>query len=414
MKETNIEWFGQIPDDWDKIKFFQLFEERSTKVSDKDYMPLSVCKAGIVPQLDSAVKTDNGDNRKLVLKGDYVFNTRSDRKGSSGMSSYDGSVSVISLVLKPRRDINRQYFHYLLRSHSFIEEFYRLGHGLVADLWTTRFEDIKNEFLPFPELKKQQKIADFLDDRCSQIDTFVEKKTKEIELLEELKKSVITEAVLGRLDKNRKLKDSGVQWLGMIPEDWDVKRIKYLFQIRDERSYESLEDVNLISVYSDKGVLQRADLECATGNKATNADGYKKVYYDDVVVNIMLCWMGAIGVSEYEGVTSPAYDVYKARDNKLVYGKYINYLFRTKQFGDECYLRGRGILITRWRVYSDQFSDIKIPLPTYDEQVRIGDYIHQKSTEINTMISNIQKEIDSITDLRKRLICDAVTGKLAV
>lgn len=405
MKETNIEWFGQLPDDWDKIKFFQLFEERSTKVSDKDYMPLSVCKAGIVPQLDSAVKTDNGDNRKLVLKGDYVFNTRSDRKGSSGMSSYDGSVSVISLVLKPRRDINKQYFHYLLRSHSFIEEFYRLGHGLVADLWTTRFEDIKNEFLPFPELKKQQKIADFLDDRCSQIDTFVEKKTKEIELLEELKKSVITEAVLGRLDKNRKLKDSGVQWLGMIPEDWETRKF---FQIYEERSTKvSDKDYKPLSVCK-AGIVPQLD----SAVKTDNGDNRKLVLSGDYVFNTRSDRKGSSGFSSLDGSVSVISLVLKPRRN--IYGMYYHYLLRSNSFVEEFYRIGHGLVSDLWTTRYEDIKNSFIPIPDIEEQKSIANFLDKKCSEIDTMISNIQKEIDSIKDLRKRLICDAVTGKLAV
>jgi len=203
-----------------------------------------------------------------------------------------------------------------------------------------------------------------------------------------------------------------ISWLGQIPENWLKRRIKYIFQLRDERSYEALESVNLISVYTDKGVLQRADLECATGNKATNADGYKIVYKNDVVVNIMLCWMGAIGISDYEGVTSPAYDVYKIRPEVSINPKFYNYLFRTSMFSNECYRRGKGIMAMRWRVYSDQFTDITIPVPPKGTQDAVVKYLDEHCAQIDAFIEKKTKQIDLLEELKKSVITEAVLGRL--
>ncbi len=143
------------PSGWVLYRLGQLFAERREKVSDKDFKPLSVTMNGIVPQLDSAAKSDDGDNRKLVRAGDYVINSRSDRKGSGGVSPLDGSVSLISIVLEPLR-IHPPFAHHLLRSPAFQEEFYRWGHGIVADLWTTRYSDMKNIRLYLPDLATQK------------------------------------------------------------------------------------------------------------------------------------------------------------------------------------------------------------------------------------------------------------------
>ena len=132
----------------------------------------------------------------------------------------------------------------------------------------------------------------------------------------------------------RDMKDSGTEWLGEIPNHWTIQRIKNLFELRNERNYEALEDVNLISLYTDKGVVQHSDLTETTGNKAVTADGYKIVKENDIVVNIILCWMVAVGRSAYNGVTSPAYDVYKPLGDTN--SKYYHYLFRTSQFNGEC------------------------------------------------------------------------------
>ena len=126
-------WLDELPSHWQCTKIGALFSERKSKVSDKDYAPLSVARIGVVPQLATAVKTDAGDNRKLVCAGDFVINSRSDRKGSCGVAKLDGSVSLINIVLTPRNGLSERYVHYLLRSQPFSEEYYRNGRGIVAD-----------------------------------------------------------------------------------------------------------------------------------------------------------------------------------------------------------------------------------------------------------------------------------------
>lgn len=199
MKDSSIAWIGQIPEHWEVNKIRSHFKERRTKVSDKDYPALSVAREGIVPQLDTAVKTDNGDNRKLVLKNDFVVNSRSDRKGSCGVSDYDGSVSLISIVLEPH-DINPQYVHYLFRSNNYVEEFYRNGRGIVADLWTTRYSEMRNIFIPIPPVSEQKDIVSAINSLNNKIDTLVSELTTQIDHLKELKQRVISDAVTGKID----------------------------------------------------------------------------------------------------------------------------------------------------------------------------------------------------------------------
>ena len=148
-QDSGVEWLGEVPSKWTLTRLGSYFNERKTKVSDKDYLPLSVTKNGIVPQLESAAKSNDGDNRKLVRKGDFVINSRSDRKGSSGIAPMDGSVSLINIVIKPSF-IFPAFCNYLLKSHAFVEENYRIGHGIVADLWTTRYDEMKNIKIALP------------------------------------------------------------------------------------------------------------------------------------------------------------------------------------------------------------------------------------------------------------------------
>lgn len=205
----------------------------------------------------------------------------------------------------------------------------------------------------------------------------------------------------------REMKDSGVEWLGKIPNHWMIRRIKNLFELRNEKNYEALEDVNLISLYTDKGVVQHSDLTETTGNKAVTAEGYKIVKEDDIVVNIILCWMGSVGRSAYNGVTSPAYDVYKPLHDTN--SKYYHYLFRTSQFNGECYRYGRGIMLMRWRTYSTEFRAISVPLPPEDEQKRIVNFLDKKIDDVDRLIGNVQKQIEKLKDYKQSLITEVVT-----
>lgn len=207
-----------------------------------------------------------------------------------------------------------------------------------------------------------------------------------------------------------RMKDSGHEWLGLIPSHWSCDRIKNHFTLRNERNYDALEDVNLISLYTDKGVVQHQDLEKTTGNKAVTADGYKKVYKGDIVVNIILCWMGAVGRSEYDGVTSPAYDIYMPAES--INSKYYHYLFRTNNFNGECYRYGRGIMLMRWRTYSQEFSSISIPVPPLEEQDRIVSLLDEKCGQVDQLIRNVEAQIEKLKAYKLAIITEAVSKGL--
>ena len=198
MKDSGIAWIGVIPNHWNVGRIGGLYELRNQKVSDKDYMPLSVTMKGILPQLETAAKTNDGDNRKLVRKGDFAINSRSDRRGSCGISDYDGSVSLINTILKPRNKMNARYYNWLFHTSLFADEFYKWGHGIVDDLWTTNWSEMKRISIPLPPLAEQQEIADYLDNKCAEIEQIIADKKSQIGTLEEYKKSLIYEYVTGK------------------------------------------------------------------------------------------------------------------------------------------------------------------------------------------------------------------------
>ena len=198
MKDSGIEWIGEIPKHWEITKIGMLYNLRITKVSDIDYAPLSVTKMGVLPQLETVAKTNAHDDRKLVKKGDFVINSRSDRRGSCGISDYDGSVSLINIVLEPKNNMSLGYYSWLFRTVQFTDEFYKNGHGIVDDLWTTGWQDMKRIILPVPHYSEQQQIADYLDSKCSEIDILIADKKRQLDILADYKKSLIYEYVTGK------------------------------------------------------------------------------------------------------------------------------------------------------------------------------------------------------------------------
>lgn len=198
MKDSGIEWVGEIPEHWTFARIGGLYGLRVEKVSDNDFEPLSVTKLGVVPQLETAAKTNAHDDRKLVRKGDFVINSRSDRRGSCGISNYDGSVSLINTVLYPLADTNPQYYNWLFHTTEFADEFYRWGHGIVDDLWTTGWQDMKNIVIISPPMDEQKAIADYLDAKCAEIDGIISQKREQISTIEEYKKSLVFEYVTGK------------------------------------------------------------------------------------------------------------------------------------------------------------------------------------------------------------------------
>ena len=198
LKNSGIEWAKHIPEHWEVSRIANVYKLRNQKVSDKDFEPLSVTMKGIFPQLENVAKSDAHDDRKLVRKGDFAINSRSDRRGSCGISDRDGSVSLINLVLQPLTNMNPNYYNWLFHTESFADEFYKWGHGIVNDLWTTNWQDMKRILIPQPPIQEQREMAEYLDKKCKEIDSILEDKNKQLETLESYKKSIIYEYVTGK------------------------------------------------------------------------------------------------------------------------------------------------------------------------------------------------------------------------
>ena len=411
MRDSGIEWVGAIPQDWQLSKIGSLYTQRNEKVSDKDYQPLSVTMQGILPQLATAAKTDDGDNRKLVRVGDFAINSRSDRRGSCGISPLDGSVSLINIILTPRTAMHPGYYNWLFHTTLFADEFYKWGHGIVADLWTTRWQEMKSITVPVPEYAEQERIAAFLDAECAEIDAVLEKTRASIEEYKKLKQAVITQAVTKGIRGDRPMKNSGSVWFEEIPCSWVMKRIKYLFHIKKDIA--GKEGYTVLSI-TQRGI-QPKDLSKNEGQIAANYSQYQLLAPGDFAMNHMDLLTGWVDISKYSGVTSPDYRVFVLDDAEKNDSSYYLYLMRMCYFNRIFYGLGQGVSgMGRWRLQADKFLNFPVVVPPVDEQKEIVSYLNEKCKQLDTLIRNKQQYLTEIENYKKSLIYEYVTGKKEV
>ena len=264
--------------------------------------------------------------------------------------------------------------------------------------------------VPIPLMPEQTQIANFLDRKTEQIDELIRIKERQIELLQEQRTALINQVVTKGLDPNVEMKPSGMDWIAEIPAHWKVINTKYLFRLITEPAPEN-NDYELLSIYTSIGVRPRKELE-ERGNRATTTDGYWLVKKGDFIVNKLLAWMGAIGLSNYEGVTSPAYDI--LRKSRPLNERFYEYLFRCGLYFSEFKKRSRGIMEVRLRLYFDQFGQIPLVFPPVHEQDKITNFLDHKTGQIDELIAAEQQKIELLKEYRQSLISEVVTGKIDV
>lgn len=415
MKDSGIEWIGKIPKTWKVEQISKIYRERNEKVSDKNFQPLSVTKKGILHQLENVAKTDNGDNRKLVLSGDFVINSRSDRRGSCGISPYNGSVSLINTVLEPYGDINDRYYNYVFKSERFADEFYKWGHGIVDDLWSTKWNDMKRICIPYPSIEEQEKVSNYLDLKTNIIDDTISKTKETIEDYEKYKLSLITEVITGGLDKKIEMKNSEIKWIGDIPKNWDVVPLKKecFYQegpgimAKDFREY----GVPLIRISGVKG--NNVSLE---GCNYLDPEMVKikwnhfRLDKDDIVVSASAS-TGIVSIVNDDNVVGaiPYTGLIRFKVGSRLLTKYLVYFISSNVFLEQINIQKTGATIQHYG--PTHLSNVKILLPSKDEQKLIVQYLDKKCLEIDNLISSKQKLITELEDYKKSLIYECVTGK---
>lgn len=406
MKDSCIKWIGTIPEHWEVEEISKLFTQRNKKVSDFDFPPLSVTKKGIVPQLESAAKSDDHTNRKLVKKDDFVINSRSDRKMSCGVSEYEGSVSLINLVMIPKQEkLSIAFVKYLLKNYGFAEEFYRWGTGIVDDLWSTNWERGKKIQLPIPPISEQQQIAKFLDEKTVLIDDIITDTKQTIEELKSYKKSLITEIVTNGINKNVKLVPAEVDWLDEIPEGWEVAKIKNISKLRNEKTpYERGQNfLALEKMVSYKPGYIDLLTEVENGRQQVIKQG-------DIVFSKLRPYLAKVALADFDG---------HGTGELLVFNdiKIERKLFMYKLISEQILqpVRGASYGVKMPRANPDFIISLPISFPSsLSEQSEIVNYLDQKVSQIDTLIIEKENLISEYENYKKSMIYEYVTGKKRV
>ena len=418
MKDSGIEWIGAIPQDWQLSKIGSLYTQQNEKVSDKDYQPLSVTMQGILPQLATAAKTDDGDNRKLVRVGDFAINSRSDRRGSCGISPLDGSVSLINIILTPRTAMHPGYYNWLFHTTLFADEFYKWGHGIVADLWTTRWQEMKSITVPVPEYAEQERIAAFLDAECAEIDAVLEKTRASIEEYKKLKQAVITQAVTKGIRGDRPMKDSGIEWIGDIPAEFEMLQLKFLCKLITDGTHFSPSTVETGLPYITAGDVHGIGLDYNSAKRISEEDfnllvnqGCQPLKGDVLLVKDGAT-TGRVGFvdSDVPCVILSSVAMLRPADN--INGHYLMYLLASYFLQNQILVSMAGsamprITLTKLLKYIGLLSPLS-------EQQEIADYLDEKCAGIDALIAKKQQYLTEIENYKKSLIYEYVTGKKEV
>ncbi|MFW7401913.1 restriction endonuclease subunit S [Vagococcus fluvialis] len=421
MKDSGVEWIGEVPRDWEISTISREYSSRVEKVSDFQYKPLSVTKNGIVPQLENAAKSANHNDRKLVLKNDFVINSRSDRKMSSGVSVEDGSVSLINTVIYSD-SILPEYSNYLLKNYSFAEEFYRWGTGIVADLWSTNWEKMKKIAIPVPQIDNQKKIVDVLESKVKVIDTILLNTQQSITELKKYKQSLITEAVTKGIDKDAEMKDSGVEWIGEMPSERMIYRVKNLFFLKGRIGWQGLTS----NEYKTEGphLVTGTDFKEGRINWKSTVRISEERFLEAPEIHIknrdlLITKDGTIGkvaivedapekVSLNSGVL-----LIRCQKKQVIEIKYFYYILLSDLFWKWYRLNDLGASTIK-HLYQGQFNNFSFPLPCKKEQQQIVDFLDEKTSRIDSLIKDKEEIFREYEEYKKSLIYEYVTGKKQV
>ena len=407
MKESGLQWLGMIPSDWSIDRIGNLFTQRIEKVSDVDFPPLSVTKRGVLPQLTHVAKSDDHANRKLVRRGDFAINSRSDRRNSCGFSPQDGSVSLINIVCEPTDIVDQQYFGYVFDTTQFADEYYSYGHGIVADLWTTGWRDMKKIAVPVPSKEEQVRIANYLAKRCAEIDSAINSAQATLDEYKAYMQSELYQTVLKGFASTHNLVKGPVDYLDTVPEDWITVKGKNVFRVL-QRPITDEDDV--VTCFRDGEVTLRINRRTEGFTVALQEIGYQGIEPGDLVVHGMDGFAGAIGISDSRGKASPVLIVLDSSQNK----RYMMYYLRALAFREVFLALADGIRVRSCNLSWKKLANLTFVIPNYDEQQAIVEYLDAFIEKVNSAIVIKQAVIDDLKAYKQALIYEAVTGKREV
>lgn len=413
MKDSGIEWIGEIPQNWNLSRLQYSLEEINIKnepIRSKQVLSL-VKDIGVMlyenkGDVGNKAK-ENLNEYKLAYPNSLVVNSMNILIGSVGISNYFGCVSPVYYVFKETDFADIRFINYIFNTKEFQKELRKYANGILEIRLRVSVYDIFKRKIALPDNNEQQAIANYLDTKCSELDATAEDIQKQISVLEDYKKSVITEAVTKGLNPDVEMKDSGIEWIGKIPKHWSVEKGKYILEYL-QKPVKS--DDGVITCFRDGEVTLRSNRREDGFTMSDKEIGYQGIDKGDLVVHGMDGFAGAIGISDSRGKASPVLNVLDSCCNK----KYLMYYLRTMAYGDVFVALASGIRVRSCDLRWNKLASLPYPVTNIKEQSEIVQYIDKKCSEIDALISDKKKQLEILAEYKKSLIYEYVTGKKEV
>jgi type I restriction enzyme S subunit len=425
-EDSGVSWLGDLPEGWGVERqrhVADMLVSNIDKLTVEGELPVRLCNyvdvykhdriTRSLPFMQATATKDEVDRFRLQL-GDVLITKDSEAWTDIGVPSLveytapDFVCGYHLAILRPREGVfSGGYLLRALQSQGVAVQFRVAANGVTR--YGLSHEAIKSVLLPVPSLAEQAGIVRFLDHADRRIRRYIAAKRRLIALLDEQKQAIVHHAVTRGLDPNVRLKPSGVEWLGDVPEHWEIVRNGRLFTQRNETG---VPDLPILEVSLRTGVRVRTFGQSERKQVMADRAKYKRATGGDIAYNMMRMWQGAVGVAPVDGLVSPAYVVARPLPGTEV--RYFSALFRTAAYMGEVDKYSHGIVKDRNRLYWEDFKQIPTPCPPEAEQVQIADAIEAEATALNEATSRIQQEIALVREYWTRLVCDLVTGKLDV
>ena len=413
-KDSGVGWIGEIPSHWSCVPFRRIAKVQCNLVRPSENLTMfQVSPDSIEKNSGKFIKTRTVEEAKVdsdnhrFYKGQILYSKIRPLLNKVTIAPYDG---LCSADMYPISTIeNTEYVMYYMLSEAFLSSV----KNIVADrvkMPKINQDELKNTDFVIPPFSEQQVIVDYLKDKTLKIEQYVSARERERELLDSLKQSEIANVVTKGLNPNVRMKDSGIPWIGMIPEHWEVKRLRHFIKFVSVKGHG---EKPLLSVTREQGVIER-NVESKEENHNFIPDdlsGYKLVRKGQFVINKMKSWQGSYGVSDYEGIVSPAYYVC---DLTFPCKKFFSMAIRSKAYIPFFTQYSKGIRVVQWDLSPIGLKSIPFIVPPIEEQQAIVDYIEAKLSKIDSCMADLQAEIDYLKEFKQRLISDVVTGQICV
>jgi len=423
-KESGVEWLGEVPEHWESYRIDWVSTivrgntgfKKDELLDAGDFVALQYGKTYKVDEINNTfnfyVNSEFFKNSQVVHRGDTILISTSETIEDLGHSCFYsreelGLIGGEQILLKANSKlVFGKYVYYY--STVFCNELRKYATGLKV--FRFNIDDLKNIFMSMPPLSEQTTIANYLDKATAKIDTLIQKQERLIELLKEKRQALISHTVTKGLDPNVKMKDSEVEWIGEVPKHWEIKKFKYLFQIKKRIAGKLGYDILSIT---QKGIKVK-DIESGAGQLSSDYSKYQHVRVGDYAMNHMDLLTGFVDLSQYDGVTSPDYRVFSLVHTKSSPDYYL-YLLQMGYLNKLFYPFGQGSShLGRWRLPTEAFNEFLTPCPPKQEQEEIAQFIQQNLHRFDMLTKKANEAIALLKERRTALISAVVTGKIDV